>query len=62
MKILLWIVTAIFSSGAIWFSRLTWIASQKTGTGYLGEFIANGTLAAVCIVAVIGFGIWAIFG
>ena len=57
---ILYILTSIFAFGSIWFGRLAWLASQHSGTGYLGVFIGNGIIAIICILIAIGFGIWAI--
>jgi hypothetical protein len=61
MKLIPLILTAASCVGSIWFGRLTYLAGQHTGTGYLGEFISYGILTAVCILAAIGFGIWLYF-
>ena len=55
------IFTTLSIFGTIWFGRLSWIAGQHTGTGYLGEFIIYGAIAIICALIAIGFGIWAIF-
>jgi len=60
LKIILFIITAIFCFGSIWTGRLSWIAGQGTSTGCLGDLIIYGLSAIILGLIAIGFGIWAI--
>lgn len=55
------IITALSTFGAIWLGRLAWIAGQHSGTGYIGELFVYGVIAIICVLTMIGFGVWAIF-
>ena len=55
------IIVALSAFGVVWFGKLSWIAMQHSGTGYLGAFLGNGFLAFMCVLIAIGFGLWLIF-